>query len=103
MFVYVCKCMFVYLCKCMFIYVSSSIMIWCIMLIQLCSSCVCFLGFNLSVKVIVQCVLAGANGISAVVFGVIVFHNYFFLEVVINVKSTKVHYKLGAMSVSFEM
>ena len=30
-----------------------------------CSSCVCFLGFNLSVKVIVQCVLAGAHGVSS--------------------------------------
>ena len=38
-----------------------------------------------------------------VVFGVIVFHNYFFLEVIVNVKSTKVLYKLGAMSVSFGM
>ena len=38
--------------------VSNSIMLWCtIMLIQLRSSCVCSFSFNLSVKVIVQCVL----------------------------------------------
>ena len=37
------------------------------------------------------------------VFSAIVFHNYFFLEVVVNVKTTKVHYKQGAMSVSFGM
>ena len=38
--------------------VSNSIMLWCmIMLIQLCSSGVCSFSYNLSVKVIVQCVL----------------------------------------------
>ena len=38
--------------------VSNSIMLWCmIMLIQFCSSCVCSFSYNLSVKVIVQCVL----------------------------------------------
>ena len=51
--------------------VSNIIVQWCIMmLIQLCSSFFCSLSFNLSVKVVVQCVLV-------VVFGAIVFHNYF--------------------------
>ena len=68
-------------------------MLWCIiLLIQLCSSCVCSLSFNLSVKGIVQCVLVA-------VFGAIVFHNYFLLEVVVNLKSTKGLYKLEAMTV----
>ena len=77
--------------------VSNSIMLCCIiMLIQLCSSCICSLSFNLSVKVIVQCVLV-------VVFGAIVFITIYHLEVVVNVKSTMVLYKLGAIICEYEM